>query len=313
MIAAEHGDRDMVHLLVEYGCNINKADPYNNHTPLRVAVDSSNPLCVQYLIDNGAIIDSTSSDIFFPVTPLLLVIDNLWRNTPANITLNGTNCVNKSINLQERRMRVLDILLKNGAGTEFTGYSSLQETALMKASRITNKYGPQVVLALLKHGAYVNHNYHCYRGFMSPLSHAVVLKNHATLKILIAHGSDVHFSAPQDELCQITHENLAHLAVSMRDFITAKCLVYAGCKLPTKCDIDSLARYFERNNNTYTAEDRRQITSFWWLYDFKHQPKNLKWTCKHILRQQCSLHDPSRLLQLGLPKPIINYILCKDL
>ena len=155
-LAAELGYLDIVKLLVQNGANIG-AKKYLSETPLQTAVINDRYEISEYLLENGA--EVNTDDILYG--PLMIAVINcqvdlvkllLFHGAAVNVhyQFEYENQTPLQTAIKNQNLKIIKALLKNGADPNYSFNSEETVPAIDQALEIGNS---AIIRMLLKHGA----------------------------------------------------------------------------------------------------------------------------------------------------------------
>ena len=189
MIAAAHGQRNVIKYLIEKGADVNRPNDFD-YTPLMISIQQNHVEAVRFLIEKGADVNAQNklneTPFIFAVEACNAEIVNLLIEKDAQINIK-TKIGQKPLLIAATKgcKEIVEILLQNGI--EVDDASEIDSTtALMKAA----KYGHfDLVKMLLEKGAQINKR---NRHGNTALMFAVQNNQTEIVKQLLEAGSDIN-------------------------------------------------------------------------------------------------------------------------
>ncbi|GJQ81133.1 hypothetical protein Trydic_g10282, partial [Trypoxylus dichotomus] len=215
-LAIMYGNRKVVDMLLKYKADVNFSN--SKHVrPLCKAINMKNIEIIELLLQNGAYVNQMCLDGLTPLIYAIKVKDKdiirLLLNYNADV-----NCRNKYDKtplcraIEEKSVDIVEFLLQNGANANYVDIDGLTPLTTVVATRKrdavpipldNNTYVNfpvenaialtsneiQIIKLLLQYGADVNY---MNSNGVTPLTHAIKLKDKDVIRILLQHGADIN-------------------------------------------------------------------------------------------------------------------------
>ncbi len=346
MIAAYYGDIGMVLKLLKLGCDLNFRSRASGENALIEAALGKNVDCLKCLLQTGAEVNSRPGNGY--MNPLLAAvkfdnpIEGQTRYTDPSDRTDGPEVV-------EPKYQMVKALLEAGAyvGAEVGGVTPLMESIYWRDTRILNtlveagadvnqripkKLGintlrkvvhrgsPGAVKRLIYYGADVWYPYDDFTILESVF--VFYMKTHAISPLLLAGASMTPIAYRELEMCicDYIEVDLYQAGIIRRPITHRELTNYMSNIVQLELYTDHIGKYplpkkdpalgLRVRWDPYNVETRNKMI---WAWEFVHEVKTLRWTCRTFLRRDMRLFKPHLVRQLPLPKTLQEYILCANL